>query len=160
MSDDTVVNLPELVPFEPTPSMRMAKAAFWAKYAEMPMADDKSITQTMAIQLSNNTTISRWWKKPGFEAWFKNKSEWDQRIQYLAVLSLETAEELLTNPRVPAAAKVSLIKTINELANKAPAKSKEIKLVDEGVGKMTKEQLDAFIVEQTKKLSLASGEEG
>lgn len=131
--------------FAPSAAQRAAKTAFWVRYEELPLADIKDVNPTMAAQLSGCRTVATWWKKPGFEDWFLNKFEWKQRVEYLALLSLEIAEDILNDDRAPAAAKVNLIKVLNELANKMPAKSKEVKLIDESISKMNKEQLNEFI---------------
>ncbi len=145
----------EEVMFDPTPAMRAAKTAFWVKYDEAPMLDIDQVNPTMAASLSGCRTVANWWKRPGFEDWFKNKSEWKQRIEYLALLSLEVAEEILTDKRAPAAAKVNLIKALNELANKMPAKSKEIKLLDQQIADMDETKLNQFIEKNTKRLKAA-----
>lgn len=145
----TFAPVEELV-FEPSAAQRAAKTAFWVRYEEMPLADITDINVTMAMQLSGNRSVGNWWKRPGFEDWFLNKQEWKQRIEYLAMLSLEVAEDILNDDRAPAAAKVNLIKALNELANKMPAKSKEVKLIDEGISNMNKEQLREFIEKGTK----------
>jgi len=145
-------NVVELVEFSPSPAMRQAKAKFWVRYNEMPLADESTINSTLAQQLSGNTTVGKWWKQPGFKEWFTNSKEWVQRIEYLALLSLDAAEEVLLDPQAPAAAKVNLIKAINELANKLPSKSKEIKFIDGAVADMDEKQLSEFIKRNTKLL--------
>lgn len=155
MSRTPDIGIVEEVLFTPSPAMRAAKAQFWVRYDEMPMMDIDQINPTMAAQLSGCQTVASWWKRPGFEAFFKNKSEWKQRIEYLALLSLEIAEEILNDDRAPAAAKVNLIKALNELANKMPAKSKEIKLLDQQIADMDEAKLNSYIDKQTKRLKAA-----
>lgn len=135
----------EEVLFQPSAAQRAAKCKFWVRYDEMPLADISNVNVTMAMELSGNRTLATWWKKPGFQDWFLDKKEWAARIEYLALLSLEVAEDILNDDHAPAAAKVNLIKAINELANKMPAKSKEIKLIDEQIANMNKQQLDEYI---------------
>lgn len=142
---DTYDPVVELAEFVPTDAMRMAKAAFWSRCEELPMVDPDKVTLAQAINLTNNTTLSKWWKIPGFQDYFTNRNEWKTRIEYLANLSLEVAEDILRDPKAPAAARVAMIRTLNEFANKLPQRAKETKVLDAHVSKMSEQELVEFV---------------
>ena len=137
--------------FVPTDTMRRAKSAFWIKFAQSPMADEANITQSMAVRLSGSSSVAEWWKMVGFRDWFTNKMEWATEIESLAHLALRVARDILNDPEAPATAKVNLIGKIGELANKIPAKTKEIKYVDKTIGDMNEDQLAEYIAKNTSK---------
>lgn len=142
--------------FEPSPEQRMLKARFWTRYADTPLADCNKINQTFVANLTGNSTVARWWNMPGFADWFLNKDEWREKIEYLARLSLDAAEAILMddNPKT-ASARVNLIKSINELANKLPARVKERVVLDKVVADATEEQLDDIIAQGAKIIKVA-----
>lgn len=138
--------------FVPSPPQRQVKAAFWAKLAESPVADAGNITLAVAQDLTNDTRLQKWWRVEGFQDWFTNKTEWKQRLAYLADLSLDTAESILTDPNAQASAKVRLIEILARLANKEPARSKEIKYLDKDVQNMDLAQLESLFDQHGLKL--------
>jgi hypothetical protein len=138
--------------FLPTPNQRAIKARFWKRLDHLA---PKEITKALAVQIAG-PGISRWWDSPGFREWFSNKEEAAERLEYLYMLALDTAEELLLNPDAQASAKVNLIKILAQLAGKEP--QKEVKFADEAIGKMSREQLEAYIRTNAPKLLKAEPE--
>lgn len=134
------------VVFIPTPNQRAIKARFWKRVEHV---SPKEITKALAVQVSG-PGITRWWDSPGFREWFSNREEAAERLEYLYMLALDTAEELLLNPDAQASAKVNLIKILAQLAGKEP--QKEVKFADEAIGKMSREQLEQYIRTNAPKL--------
>lgn len=113
--------------FEPSMGQRRAKANFWTAWQDDPTLDPELMTADTAARLSGNRTVRRWWTEPGFKAWFMNKDEQRQRLEYLFELSMDAAEDILTNSDPKAqGARVQLIKHMSELANKMPSKSNSL----------------------------------
>lgn len=125
-SSETISDQMEAEPFfEPTLGQRRAKANFWTAWQEDPTVDPELMTADTAARLAGNRTVRRWWSEPGFKAWFMNKEEQRQRMEYLFELSMDAAESILTNEDPKAqGARVQLIKHMSELADKMPNKNK------------------------------------
>jgi hypothetical protein len=106
--------------------------------------DDISMTQ--AHLLTKDDRICEWWKDEEFVKWFKNQHEFVNRLEYLCGLGLDTAEDILQSDDPKAVnAKVALIKALMEAGGKVAAKQKEVKLLDEAIHKMDKNQLEAYL---------------
>lgn len=132
--------------FAPDAAQRQAKAAFWVSLREAPLADPDSITLALALDVVRDTRLNKWWRIPGFKEWFANNDEWRQRIEYLTALALDSAEDILLDPNPKSAgAKVRLIEVLARLANKEPARAKEVKYLDKAVQDMDVNQLEAFL---------------
>lgn len=125
-ASETISDQMEAEPFfEPTLGQRRAKANFWTAWQEDPTVDPELMTADTAARLAGNRTVRRWWSEPGFKAWFMNKEEQRQRMEYLFELSMDAAESILTNEDPKAqGARVQLIKHMSELADKMPNKNK------------------------------------
>lgn len=127
--------------FIPNPRHRQVKAKFWARYDSLMVSPDK-ITAAAAIDLTSETTIARWWSLPGFKDWFLNQDEARERLEYLYMLALDTAEQVLANPDSNDNAKVQMVKVIAQLAGKEP---KAQVFADDDINKMDAEKLKAYI---------------
>lgn len=135
------------VSFIPSPSQRACKARFWKRMDFDPdMASN--ITLAGAIQLTKNGELNRWWNQEGFQDWFLNKEEEGERIQYLYMLWMDKAEDLLLDPMANHNAVVQLGKIIAQLAGK----DNQEKFADEFIAKMNPKQLREYIEKRTPKL--------
>lgn len=142
----------ESVVFTPSPIQRKAKAAFWYKWNEHPFGDPADITAHTASDYAGYSQVREWWADSRFKEWFLNRDEFRQRVEYLANLALDTAEEILLDPDASAGARVSMVKLAAELASKMPQKGFREMLLDESIQKMNKEELEKFILDNTKRL--------
>lgn len=134
--------------FLPGPEQRKVKSAFWTIQADSPMVPG-SVSLDSALIITSDNRLRKWWTIPGFSDWFANKEEFRQRIEYLAHLALDTAEDILLDPKANANARVSMAKLVIEAANRMPQKySKEIYL-DEKIGTMGKRELEEYIKRAT-----------
>lgn len=146
--------------YMPSVEQRRVKSAYLAAVSDDPSVDPKEpVTLARALQVTGQTRLTHWWKLTGFKEWFNNKDEYRQRLEYLNQLALDKAEELLydDNPKT-ASARVSLIKTLMEAGGKMAAKQKEVKLLDEVIQKMDRQQLEAYL-KRSKLLQEAPKEE-
>lgn len=120
------------------------KARFWAKFEPSPFADSSNISLRTAEQVTDCASMKKWWDDPGFKEWFSNKDDTREKLEYLFMLALDTAENILRDDKAQASAKVNMIKAIGELANKYPSKQVE-KYRDDDINKMDENQLQEFL---------------
>lgn len=135
--------------FIPSPMQRACKAKFWKRIDYDPSFVDK-VTVAAAVQLTNNTSLNTWWHQEGFQDWFCNKDEASERIEYLYMLWMDKAEELLLNPEANHNAIVQIGKIIAQLSGRDP--SNQERYFDDNIQKMNKAQLQSFIEKVAPKL--------
>jgi hypothetical protein len=133
------------VDFRPTDLQVKAKVRFWTRQADNPLADSASVTRQIAIQVTGDQRLAGWWSLPGFADWFTNRDEFRERAEYL----VECDDPKVVN------AQVQLIKAIIEASGRGPATKKEVKYLDEGVGKLDATQLEQLLSKNTKRLASA-----
>jgi len=141
------------VVFEPTPEMRRAKAAFWASLSDHPLGDADTLSLAASKQLGADSRLSRWWVVPGFVDWWQNKQEFKQRLEYLAQLSLDSLEEVLTSPDSNATARINAAKLVLDAANKMPRNSQPADTLDQKLATMSRTELEAFVRARVKYLT-------
>lgn len=142
----------------PTPEMRRAKGAFWARFNDNPICDPEDISLATAMRFSPDNRLSKWWALPGFRDWYRNRDEFRQRMEYLAQLALDTLETILVDPLAQGSAKVNAAKLIMEVARKMPAKSQAEQFMDEKISQMSRPQLEEYIKKSVKLLQPAPTE--
>lgn len=144
----------ENVVFKPTPEQRRAKSTFWSYFSEDDAPIPEFISDAMASKFGADRRISQWWGSTDFVAWFTNKDEFRQRLEFLSQLALDAAEEILSSPTVPPQAKVNMAKLVIEAANKMPNKyaKDDQNFLDSRIAKMDKKQLEEFISKNIKLL--------
>jgi hypothetical protein len=143
--------------FVPTDEMRRLKAAFWSKYSDRPdlrlslpttpegKIDSKGLPDVHRAIPGLEDIPSKWWENSKFVAWFDNREEFKQRLDYLAQLALDSAEEILRNQDAPPQARVAMAKLVLEATGKA--KSEE-RFLDQRISEMDKAELEKFIASQ------------
>lgn len=142
-----LAGLAEQVIFTPTPRQAKVKAQFWSRFQPGPFASPSSLTLPAIQEVVNVPSMKEWWHLDGFQAWFLNREEAREKLEYLFMKALETAEDILDNPEAQASAKVNMIKVIGELANKFPSRWQE-KFADEDINRMSEAQLKAYLEKQ------------
>jgi hypothetical protein len=143
----------EVLVYQPTDEEMQTKSAFWAKAQGNPMVDPDNIPVSTVKLILNDTRVERWWKKPGFKDWFLNKEEWKQKLEYAINVGLDAMLDLLRDPQAQGSAKVRAFEILARLANREPAKVKEVKMLDAAVAEMDQKQLDEFIKKNLKLLN-------
>jgi len=144
----TKANLEDLVvelEFQPNNSQLEAKSAFWAIAADSPLVDPANITLATVQQIYPDTRVRRWWGIPGFQDWFCNRHEWRQKVEYLVNIGLDAVKAVLEDPDAAPSARIKAFEVIAKLADREPAKVKEVRFADSNIEKMSKEQLEAYI---------------
>lgn len=150
-----IAELVQDLTFLPSPEQRKVKSAYWTIRSDSALRPDQ-ITLQDALAMTGEGRLKRWWAVLGFSDWFANQEEFRQRIEYLAHLALDTAEEILIDKKANANARVSMAKLVIEASNRMPQKySKEIYL-DEKVAAMGKKELEEYIRRATSLLAPAS----
>lgn len=145
------------ITFLPSPEQRKAKAAFWAAYTDNPVLDLETISSEEARRYAADTRVYKWWPIPGFRDWFLNKDEFRQRLEYLANIALDAAEEILLNPTAHPSARTNMAKLVIEAAGRMPNKfAKEPKFADEIISRMTRRELEEYIRRGQKLLGTAT----
>lgn len=105
--------------FVPSAQQKKAKHRFqeqWDGHTEP--------TAAQVVAMTGMTKVDRWWSTPGFKEWLIHGESLMARLNYLVELSLDTAEQILSDPDAPAAARAGMIKTI--LAYKHACEQKSI----------------------------------
>jgi len=154
------------ITFIPTPEQRRVKAVLWTALTDNPAHDTARITRDLAVQLTGDSRVGRWWdKEAGFRDWLQNKDEFRQRVEYLTQMALDTLEGVLASQDAKtASARVNAAKLLLEVANKMPQKYQKEIYHDERIQKMSANELREYISRQTKLVALPSeklpGEEG
>lgn len=150
---DKLVDLISDITYVPSPEQRKVKEGFWRRFSDNPLCDPAHVTLADVSRLiPNESRLDRWWKEPGFSAWFKNQEEFRERVNYLAQLALGTLEDILINPDEKGMAKVNASKLIMEVARKMPPRQVKEVYVDEKIGKMGRKELEEYIKRNTPKL--------
>jgi len=115
----TQLSSQDFAPFQPTEAQARIRARFWARMADSPLLDPKSITLSQAQQMTQSAALATWWKKPGFQDWFLSSTIVDERLDYLLHLALASAEDVLLNTDPKAqSARVQMVKIVAEMAGK------------------------------------------
>jgi hypothetical protein len=142
----------ESIEFIPTDSMRKAKAAFWSSHSDNPTLQvSPDLNDENKATLASQAGMPKsWWKDTKFIDWFNNREEFKQRLDYLAQLALDSAEEILKSRDAAPQAKVAMAKLVLEANGKANG---EEKFMDARIAEMDKAELEKFIMSQMKHLT-------
>lgn len=140
--------------FRPTEAQSRIRAKFWARMADNPLLDPKTITLSAAQQMTQSAALANWWGRPGFKDWFLSATVVDERLDYLLHLALASAEDILLNTDPKAqSARVQMVKIVAEMtgklkaagsSNAASAADKKKKAIES----MGKEELVQFLQDQ------------
>jgi len=139
----------DAVVFLPSPAQRRAKARFQARSEGMITRSANTSAQSVS-SITGEPGVIKWWAVPGFREWFFNEQETKERLEYLFMLALDAAEEVLLNPEANASAKVNMIKVLAILAGKD--QSKDQRVLDDSIQRMTPAQLREYIKQKAPKV--------
>lgn len=130
--------------FEPTKAQAKLKAKFWTRFQPGPMQSSDNITLSVAMDVTSNTSLEKYWREPGFRDWFLNNQEERERLRYLFNKSLDAVENILDNPEANANAKANLVKLLAEMTGHLSKKPVE-KFSDESINRMSEHELKTFL---------------
>lgn len=151
------MDLVEDLTFLPSPEQRKVKAAFWTTYSENPTVDVEYVTVEEAKAITGDWRVTRWWAMSGFREWFLNKEEFRQRLEYLANLALDAAEDILMDRNAHPSARTNMAKLVIEAANRMPNRWAKEKYMDEKIHQMDRAQLEEYIRKAMKQLPVTGG---
>jgi hypothetical protein len=143
------------VVFLPSPNHRRVKSKFWTRFDSLT-GSVSSVSMQQAMGITGESNLKKWWDQPGFKEWFLNMDESRERLEYLFMIALDAAEQVLLDPEANANAKVNLIKVLAQLAGKEPNKQEQF--IDMRIQKMGPDQLKEFIMSRTEKLNKSETE--
>ncbi len=136
--------LAKQVLFEPTLPQQKMKARFWTRFQPGPLTDPHHISEEVVAEVTQSPQIKKWWVVPGFKHWFMNHEEERERLRYLFSRSLDTMEEILSNPESNANARANIIKLLAEM-NGYVGKRPVDRFADDAINKMSEDQLKTFL---------------
>lgn len=107
--------------YQPTEKDRQLKIEFWQRTANNPLLDPSLLPMDQVESILGKPVNNR--NKPGFSAWFMNRDENAQKLEYLFTKALDAAMEIIcnTDPKMQSA-RVNMIKHVSELAAKIPSR--------------------------------------
>lgn len=149
--------------YSPTYEDRKLKAAFLALVEGNPLVDPSNLPIKEAERILGRKLPNR--DAPGFAAWFLNRDENRQRLEYLFQLALGAAEDILMNTEPKAqGARVNMVKVVAELASKFPRQAKEGAPAASGslegaIRAMDKASLKLLLQKDDKSLTLEASKE-
>lgn len=158
-TDSVIEVLVSDLTYVPNPQQRRVKEAFWVRHNENPLCEPQDITCQMAIGVTGDTRLQRWWGQAGFPEWFRNQEEFRERAASLAHQALDTLQQILLDGDAPPAARVQAAKLALEIARKMPSKQQEPQFLDDQISKMDKKQLKDFLARNVHLLPQKSGTE-
>jgi hypothetical protein len=116
---DQLDSLADQVLYSPTNEDRKLKAAFLALVDGNPLIDPSNLPMLEVERILHRKLPNK--DSPGYAAWFLNKDENRQRLEYLFQLALGAAEDIILNTDPKAqGARVNMVKVVSELASKFP----------------------------------------
>lgn len=135
--------------FSPNHAQRKAKAKFWTRM-DTGLGSPNLMSAAIVSEIIGEAAVKKWWSLPGFREWFFNEQEAKERLEYLFMLALDSAEYILLDENANASAKVQMIKVLAALSGKD--QEREQKLLDEKIQKMDMKQLQEYIKRTAPKL--------
>lgn len=138
---DNITSLVKSI-YRPSNVERQLKARFWTMWLEGPSKGTASIEA--AADIIGEPSLLRKAQNPAFVAWFLNRFEAAERLRYLAQLSLEVVEDILTSPEERTPDRLKAVSLVNDLV-KATAPKTEVKFADDQINTMDSAELEALI---------------
>jgi hypothetical protein len=149
--------------YKPTDQDRRLKIEFQLLTEGNAMLDVRNLPIGEAERILKKKLPNK--DKPGFAAWFLNKDENRQRIEYLWQLSLAAAEDILLNTDPKAqSARVNLIKAMADIAGKLPGRQSSggdlsPQKLFKGIENMDKAQLELLLEKNGASVRLSANKE-
>tara|TARA_R110000868_G_scaffold272607_2_gene531840 strand:- start:405 stop:962 length:558 start_codon:yes stop_codon:yes gene_type:complete len=142
-------DLVEEVVFRPLEEHRKLKSRFLSRIADNPLVDSSSISLAEVQRILGTATVGKYWNLPGFQEWFLNTGEYQERLESLFALALDAAQDILMNQDPKAqSSRAAMVRTMAELAGKMRPKdtgSSAAAAMARMIGMMDQAQLSAFL---------------
>lgn len=154
-------DLVEEVVFRPLEEHRRLKSKFLARIADNPMVDTSTVTLADAQRILGTNTVGKYWNLPGFQEWFLNTGEYQERLEGLFALALDAAQDILMNQDPKAqSSRAAMVRTMAELAGKMRPKdtgSAAAAAMARMIGSMDQAQLSVFLSKSGVNFQLDAG---
>lgn len=138
--------------YEPTDEQQRVKSQFWGRLTQDPSTPiPPTPNLALALRLGGNRGIENWWKQPGFPEWFWNKQEFEQKLDYVAMVALQELETTLRTRSIDQEKKIPAIRIALELSGKLRAAT-QAEPVDKKIAQMDRKQLEDYINNKVTKL--------
>lgn len=151
-NQDALVEVITDLTYLPSVEQRRAKESFWARFSDNPFCSPEEISLSDVQRVLGDSRVDRWWREDGFSAWFRNREEFRERVEYLVHLALDTIEKVMIDPEEKGAAKVNAAKLMMEVGRKMPPKSVREVYKDDKINKMDAADLEEYIKRNSPKL--------
>lgn len=145
----------DLTLFQPEMPHRKARATFWSHFqGEGAIPVPPSVDLSIALKYSGDKRLSQWWVLPGFQDWFLNAEEFQQRVEFLSQLALDSLEESLTSKTVPLKDKLLAAKMVLEIGDKFPGRKSSAaeEYLDARIAGMDRRQLEEYITRNIQRI--------
>lgn len=148
--------------FNPSSAQRRVKSTFHSRYTPSPFNPELGdVTLSLALQVTNSSSLRSWWSQPGFRDWFLNREEGREHLEYLFNLGVSEMENILSNPDTAARDKLAAIKMISELTGRISGGRNGVgrsegKFEDEDINKMDENQLRTYLTRKGVTINLES----
>jgi hypothetical protein len=143
------IDASDILDFEPTDKMEMAKERFWKALNSNPMLtnDIGNMTLDALIMHSRSKHLTKWIEKhPLFLAWFCDEEFEQLTIQTMAKEAYKKVREIMHSPLEPkvltAKDQLNAANMLLQLGDKFPNKRREIIYADKELAKMTDSDVD------------------
>tara|TARA_R100001463_G_scaffold132763_1_gene193670 strand:- start:381 stop:851 length:471 start_codon:yes stop_codon:yes gene_type:complete len=134
--------------FTPTPDQRLVKAQFHTALANGPSPG--KITAALAVQLTDQTVVEKWWKDPKFVRWFIDSNSFDVMAEALSNAALGVISDIMFNAAKDSD-RLNASKLLIEIAGKIKKNQVEVKFRDDSLPDDVA-SLDRLIAEGTNAL--------
>lgn len=140
--------------FQPTDAQKRAKSQFWsrleAQAIQVPPVPDHAIAARLVDDTAN---LAKWWPQAGFASWFWNRNEFQESLDFAAIVGLEVLVRGLQSAQTPFGQKVPAIKLIMELQGRIGKSADDSGMLDERIARMSKTELEEYIGKSMKLVS-------
>lgn len=114
----------ELKAFNPTPEMRKVKSTIMARLKDDPVHVPGSLLSRSTAEHLAGRSLESWYGQQGFQEWLSNSTEFQDRLEGLAMQAMDTLEEIMYSGSQDSA-RVNAAKVAMELASKFPRQKAE-----------------------------------
>lgn len=148
--------------FKPNNAQRMAKERLLSAMEELEgQLDMESLSITQIVNLTGCSEIEKWVDSDAsFLPWILDTDHQSHRLKALFDKGLDEMESILDSDYEPkiltAKDKIAVFNILAQLADKQPAKRKEVKWIDESVGQMEDTEVAKELAKARQKLLGAS----
>lgn len=145
--------------YRPKQKHRLAKARLMTAIQSQPLLRIEELScgkieQIVGMNLRNE------WNKPGFREWLLNRSEYEEKLEMLFSMALDAAQEILLNTDPKAqSARVQMIKTVAELANKMPSRWAQKDPIKDTLDSLDKNEIEDLLQKHGLQLSITAKKE-